>query len=238
MYGGFPFYLHQKETESIKKIIDTIDKFVTMDMKNIKGVNKDTENLTFNLLYFFALQNMGEISTESLANSLDSNKNTIKKILDILKRTQIINTIDSFTSSAKRVTKSKKYYFATSNIRHILSLNYGTVLLEEENDYYGKLLENYVASIFFNLEKTMDIRHKIYYDNNKKGTKNVDFIIQRGMEKPIPIEVSYGKTDKSQLRDAISRYKSSHGTIISNTTSKIVQKENIIYIPPEIFAFM
>lgn len=42
----------------------------------------------------------------------------------------------------------------------------------------------------------MDIRHKIYYDNNKKGTKNVDFIIQRGMEKPIPIEVSMVKRIK------------------------------------------
>ncbi|MDO5826500.1 MAG: DUF4143 domain-containing protein, partial [Methanosphaera sp.] len=142
------------------------------------------------------------------------------------------------TSSAKRVTKAKKYYFATSSIRHILSLNYGAALLEEETAYYGKLLENYVASIFFNLEKTMDIRHKVYYDDNKKGAKNVDFIIQRGMEKPIPIEVSYGKKDKSQIMDAISRYKSSHGIIISNNYSKIVQKENIIYIPPEIFAFI
>lgn len=46
------------------------------------------------------------------------------------------------------------------------------------------------------------------------------------------------KTDKSQINDAMSRYKSSHGIIISNTTSEIVQKGDIIYIPPEIFAFM
>ncbi|RAP46032.1 MAG: AAA family ATPase, partial [Methanosphaera sp. rholeuAM74] len=237
-YGGFPSYIHQKETEIIKKITDTVDKIVTIDMRNIEGINKDTEELTFNLLYFFALQNTGEISTESLANSLNSNKNTIKKILDILKRTQIINTVDAFTSSSKRVRKAKKYYFATSSIKHILSSNIGVAILEDENAYYGKLLENFVASSFFNLEETMDIQHKIYYDDNKKGAKNVDFVIQRGLEKPIPVEVSYGKKDKSQINDALNRYKSSHGIIISNNTSEIVQKGDIIYIPPEIFAFM
>ena len=66
----------------------------------------------------------------------------------------------------------------------------------------------------------------------------MDFIIQRGMEHPIPIKVSYGKKNQGQIKEAISRYKSSHGIIISNTTSEIVQKDNIFYIPPEIFALM
>jgi len=237
-YGGFPSYFHQKENDVIKKIIDTTDKIVNIDMKNIEGFNKNTEIVTFNLLYYFALQNMGEISTESLANSLDSNKNTIKKILNILEKAQLINQIDPFTSSVKRVTKSKKYYFATPSIKHVLSLNYGTAILEDENAYYGKLLENYVASSFFYLEKTKTFQHKIYYDDNKKGSKNVDFIIQRKLEHPIPIEVSFGKKDKSQINDAIKRYKSSHGIIISKNTSEIVQKGNVTYISPEIFAFL
>ena len=54
-YGGFPSYFHQKENDVIKKIIDTTDKIVNIDMKNIDGFNKNTEIVTFNLLYYFAL---------------------------------------------------------------------------------------------------------------------------------------------------------------------------------------
>jgi hypothetical protein len=50
--------------------------------------------------------------------------------------------------------------------------------------------------------------------------------------------VSCGDKDKSQIKHAINRYKSTHGIIISKTTTNIVKKDNIIYLPPEIFAFM
>ena len=98
----------------------------------------------------------------------------------------------------------------------------------------GKLLETYVASSFHNLDNN---NYKIYYDDNKKK-RNVDFIVQRGLEKPIPIEVSCGKKNKSQIKRAINSYNAPHGIIISNTTSNIVKNDNIIYLPPETFAFM
>ena len=68
--------------------------------------------------------------------------------------------------------------------------------------------------------------------------RNVDFIVQRGMEKPIPIEVSYGEKDDKQIKRAIRKYQSPHGVIISNTYPNIVKKDNIIYIPCELFGFM
>ena len=58
------------------------------------------------------------------------------------------------------------------------------------------------------------------------------------MDKPIPIEVSCSTKDVSQIKQAMKKYYSPHGVIISNTTSNIVKKEDVIYLPPEIFAFM
>ena len=71
-----------------------------------------------------------------------------------------------------------------------------------------------------------------------KGAKNVDFVVQRGLDNPIPIEASYGKKDKTQIKRVISKYKSSHGVIISNTTENIEIKDNIIYLPPKTFSFL
>lgn len=97
-----------------------------------------------------------------------------------------------------------------------------------------------MASSFFNLDNKSNISYKIYYDDRKKrnNDKNVDFIVQRGLEKPIPIEVSCGNKDSSQIKRAIRKYKSPHGIIISNTTENIVKDDNIICLPCELFSFM
>jgi hypothetical protein len=36
----------------------------------------------------------------------------------------------------------------------------------------------------------------------------------------------------------MNKYQSTHGVIISNTTTNVVKKDDIIYLPPEIFGFM
>lgn len=237
-FGGFPSTFFQKTNEITKKMMDIITRVVTIDMKNIEGLNGQTQDLTFQLLYFFALQNPGEISKGSMANHLDSNKITINKILNTLEKTQLIFQVPPFTSSAKRTTKPSKYYFATSSLKHILSLNLGNAILEDRQAYMGKLFENFVASSFFNLENKSDMVYKTYFDAGKKGARNVDFVVQRGLDNPIPIEVSYGKKDKSQIKSAIKKYKSGHGVIISNTSEKIEVDDNIIYLPPQAFSFL
>ena len=203
-----------------------VDKVVRTDMVNIEGINIDTQYLAFQILNFFAFQNSGKVSKGSLSNQFDAKIALITKILNILEKTQLIFHIESFTSSVKRTTKPYEYFFATSSLKHNLALDIGITTFEDETAYLG----TYVASRFHNLN------YNIYYDDNKK--KNVDFIVQRGLEQPIPIEVSCGKKNKSQIKHAINSYNSPHGIIISNTTQNIVKEDNIIYIPPETFGFM
>lgn len=239
-FGGFPSSFYQNTDDITKKIVNMIEKVVMTDMNNIEGINTDTQNLAFQILNYFAFQNPGEVSIGSLSNLFDAKKPLVTKVINILEKTQLIFHIEAFTSSVKRTTKPNEYFFATSSLKHILSLDVGNAILEDETAYFGKLLENYVASSFHNLDNKSKISYKIYYDDSKKKSsdKNVDFIVQRGLEKPVPIEVSCGDKDKSQIKHAINRYKSTHGIIISKTTTNIVKKDNIIYLPPEIFVFM
>ena len=239
-FGGFPSSFYQNTNDITKKIVDMVDKVVTTDMANIEGINNDTQYLAFQILNFFAFQNPGEVSKGSLSNHFDAKIALVTKVLNILEKTQLIFHIEPFTSSVKRTTKPYEYFFATSSLKHNLILNIGNATFEDETAYMGKLLETYVASSFHDLDNKNHINYKIYYDdsNKKSSGKNVDFIVQRGLEKPIPIEVSCGKKDKSQIKRAIGTYNSPHGIIISNTKSNIVKEDNIIYLPPETFAFM
>lgn len=238
-FGGFPSSFYQDSNDITKKIKDMVDKVVMTDMNNIQGLNYETQYLAFQILNYFAFQNPGEVSKASLSNHFNAKIALVTKVLDILEKTQLIFHIEPFTSSVKRTTKPNEYFFATSSLKHNLALDLGTAILEDETAYLGKLFETYVASSFHNLDNKNITSYKTYYDDsNKKSKKNVDFIVQRGMEKPIPIEVSYGKKDDKQIKSAISKYQSPHGVIISNTYPNIIKKDNIIYIPCEMFGFM
>lgn len=239
-FGGFPSSFYQNTNEITKKIVDMVEKVVTTDMNIIEGMNNGTHDLAFQILNYFAFQNPGEVSKGSLSNQFDAKKPLVSKVLDILEKTQLIFHIEAFTSSVKRTTKPHEYFFATPSLKHNLALDVGNALLEDETAYFGKLLESYVASSFHDLDNKSTTSLKTYYDDSKKRSsdKNVDFIVQRGLEKPIPIEISCDDKDKSQIKRAIKKYKSPHGIIISNTTQNIVKNDNIIRIPPEIFAFM
>ncbi len=239
-FGGFPSSFYQNTNDITKKIVNMVDKVVRTDMINIEGINSDTQYLAFQFLNFFAFQNPGEVSKVSLSNHFDAKIALVNKVLNILEKTQLIFHIEPFTSSVKRTTKPYEYFFATSSLKHNIALDMGYATFEDKTAYVGKLLENYIASSFHDLDNKSHINYKIYYDDSKKKSsrKNVDFIVQRGLEKPVPIEVSCGKKNKSQIKNAIGTYGASHGIIISNTTSNIVKEDNIIYLPPEIFAFM
>lgn len=238
-YGGFPSSFYQNTNDITKKIVSMVDKVVTTDMGTIQGINGNTQYIAFQILNYFAFQNPGVVSKGSLSNLFDTKIALITKVLDLLEKTQLIFHIESFTSSVKRTTKPHEYFFATSSLKHNIALDLGNAMLEDKTAYMGKLLETYVASSFINLDNKNIVPYKIYYDDsNRNSEKNVDFIVQRGVEKPIPIEVSCGKKDKSQIKRAISKYGASHGIVIANNFTNIVIDDNIIYLPPEIFAFM
>ena len=69
------------------------------------------------------------------------------------------------------------------------------------------------------------------------GKGSVDFLIKKGFDNPIPIEVGHGEKNKRQIKKAMNKYDSNHGIIISNT-KKIKKEDNIIYIPIRTFSFI
>ena len=90
------------------------------------------------------------------------------------------------------------------------------------------------TSILHNLINK-NIYQYMYYDSNKE---NVDFLVKKEFENPIPIEVGRGKKDKKQVKTAMNKYDSPHGIIISNTTTKIHKEDEIIYIPYKTFSLI
>ena len=103
----------------------------------------------------------------------------------------------------------------------------------------GILLETLIESNLTNLKNSEQFfEFSIFYDTYKVKKQHVDFILKKEFDEVIPIEVGPGDKDTNQIKDAIRRYKASHGIIISDTTKTIKKVDNIIFVPIKTFSLM
>lgn len=235
-YGGFPTVINDNNfRNNQKKLLYSIDSVIEKDLKTFKNINQNTESHAYRILKFLAQKVPGEISQNTLGNLIKSSPSTVNTLLDLLEKTQLIFHYEPYSSPNSRVKKSWQYYFATPSLRHTINQNWGFSPMNQD-EYEGILLENLIASSLFNLRNNENhFNFDIFFDPSKGG---VDFLIKRGFENPIPIEVGHGNKSKRQIKSAINRYKADYGIIISNTTLNIEKRDNIIYIPYKTFSLM
>ena len=234
-YGGFPILYEKKSINEITyELVNISEKVITNDMPHFEKLNEDDLLLANRILRYLAKQQPGEITNTNLANYLKIPTIKVDNILEFLEKTHLIFHCEAFGGAAASAKKSLKYYFATSSLKYALAKKTGYSLIDTA-DYEGILIENLVASNLFKLFNKEN-SFTIYYDPTKK--RNVDFLIQNGLDYPIPIEVGRGQKKKSQIKYAMNKYESPYGIIISNTTSEIEKKDDIIYIPIKTFSFL
>ena len=137
-----------------------------------------------------------------------------------------------------RAKKSWQYYFATPSIMYAINLKFGFSSIKL-SEYEGILLETLVGSNLVNLKNSEKFfEFSIFYDSYKVKKERVDFIIKKDFDEVIPIEVGRGNKGMGQINDAIRRYKSPHGIVISDTTKTIEKVDNVIFIPIKTFSLM
>ena len=155
---------------------------------------------------------------------------------NLLEKTHLIFHCEPYGSASTRYKKSWKYFFATSSLRHVLNQDLDNPI-QNQKAYEGILLENFIASTLFNLKNRKNLKFKLFYDPKSKN-KNVDFLIKKETNKPIPIEVSIGENNKKQILSSMKRYKSDYGIIIANNFHSIKKDGNVIYVPLKTFSFL
>lgn len=233
-YGDLPFGLYKKHLDLIKETSEIKDRVIERDMVLIDSFNTDTLKTALSLINLLAKQKPGEVSLNNLSNNLSIDKNTVKNLLDVLEKTQLIFSVDVYGSSSKREKKSKEYYFLSTQIKSSFFLKMGDVS-SNYKQYLGILLENLVAASLYRLNKQHGNSIEMYYDSKKGG---VDFIVKNLTNNPIPIEVGIGKKDKKQIKTAIKRYNADYGIVISDKTEHVLREDNIIYIPYTTFSLI
>lgn len=233
-YGGFPILFEEDSHRNMCfKLVDIMKKVINSDMLKIKNFTVENQANAMRILNFLATQKPGEASQQKLSNHLRTSASNVKNILDVLEKTKLIFHCEPYGESSKRIKKSWKYYFATSSLRHALSLKIGTSMPPSE--YEGVLLENMVAMNLFNLSNSEHTYFNLFTQTNKK---NAVFLIRRGLDEIIPIEVGLGDKNKCQVKSAMNKYNSNYGIVVSSTSDCIEKDGDVIFVPLKTFSFL
>lgn len=233
-YGNIPFAINDNHLDVVQETLDINDRIIEKDFLLIASLNETTRKSTFPLIKQLAMQKPGTTNNTSLANMLDIDSKTVKKLIETLEATGLIYHIESYGSSANRERKSYEYYFLATQIKAAYFLSNGDVS-SNYREYLGILLENLMATSLYKLQISKKDGFGLYYDSRDGG---VDFIVKSFNNKPVPIEVGIGKKSKKQITKAIKRYNADYGVVISNKTDHIVMDENVIFIPVETFSYL
>lgn len=232
-FGELPFSFDLEDYEIIQQTIDMKNRIIEKDLDIISSFTSPNRMATYKLINMLAIQKPGDISQNTIANTLDIAGATVSSIISALEKTQLIFHCEPYGSSQKRTTKSWKYYFLSNQIKSCIYLN---IFQASSNpkDFLGLISENYVASALFKM-KAKKGNFGIFYDSDKKG---VDFLLNNTFGEIIPIEVGTGKKSIKQVKLAIKKKNSTHGILISDRTDKIVKEDDIINIPLSTFSLM
>ncbi|WP_407379343.1 ATP-binding protein [Methanobrevibacter sp.] len=224
--GAFPFSIKMTEVDTHRLTNDLIERIVQEDLRYFASFNKVSNESILRLISYLATKKPGSTSNSALAQSLNLNIRTVNNILDALEKSQLIFSINAYGSAGKILNKPKQHFFLTPCLKSAINYRVGRYDLNHEK-CYAVLAENMVASTLKRFADESFNSLGIFYDANKKG---VDFIVKM-FDDVIPIEVGVGKKTKSQLTRAKNRYGADYGVLVSNRTSNIEFKDDILYIP-------
>ncbi len=121
------------------------------------------------LLRALALQAGSQVSVNELSNLLGINRQTIEKYLDLLEKSFVIFSLQSFSSNLRNeIKKSRKYYFYDNGIMNALTGNFNPV---ENRQDIGILWENFCLSERIKINSYSNHNSNMYFWRTYDGAE-------------------------------------------------------------------
>ncbi|MFH1838613.1 MAG: ATP-binding protein [Candidatus Kuenenbacteria bacterium] len=224
-YGGYPEVLTtqnvSEKEEVLKSIIKTyIDKDI-INQLNIKNV------IGFNALIKILVGQIGQlVNNHELSSTVNISINTLKKYLEILVNTYIIDLVTPYFKNIRsEISKMSKVYVLDIGIRNYLLRSFNIIANEQ-----GGVMENFVYNA---LLAQFDKEYIHFYRTN--GGAEIDFVIEDKNNKLILCEVKY--RNKINVPIIMKNFEERNKNIGMKIiiTKDVLKKENNIYFIPAVF---
>lgn len=216
IYGMYPEVLTSSSHEAkIKYLNEITNSYLFKDILIFEGIKNS--KILLNLLRLLAFQIGSEVSLTELGNSLEIDKKTVARYLDLLEKTYIIYPLRPyFSNQRKSVTKKNKYYFLDLGVRNTIIENFNVL---PKRDDLGKLWENFLV-----IERLKKQAYKPIYCSNyfwrSLNNKEVDWVEMRD-GKLLGYEFKWGKTKNTNEGEWLKSYP-------KEAVFDIIDKENYL----------
>lgn len=210
IFGSYPEIIMAKTAAEKKDKLESLKNGYLL--KDILALDNIKDSLfIFNLLRLVAFQIGNDISYSELATSLNANKKTVMRYLELLEKSYIIFSLHGFSRNLrKEYTKTPRYYFCDNGIRNSLIANYNPL---NSRDDIGKLWENYCIT-----ERIKAAEYKHIYANRyfwrTYDQKEIDCVEERE-GKLFGFEFKWKKDKTKPPKDFFNAYPESEYKIIS-----------------------
>lgn len=229
IWGGYPAVsLAQNEAQKKVLLSGIIETYLLRDIKTLLNLATEQELLTLSKLLSLQIGNL--INYEELTNVCKINFKQLKKYLNILKQTYILDFISPyFRNRRTELVKNPKVYFMDSGLNNLLAENFLALKLRTNG---GALLENFV---YTQLKRKIEPFDELKYWRTKAQAE-VDFIQKKG-ELIIPIEVKNTTSKNIKIGKSyhsfLNKYHPSLGLVITLNLwhKEKIGKTNVYFVP-------
>jgi len=215
VYGAYPAVLTTKTyADKEEKLLEIVNSYL---LKDILAFNLVKNSKTIrDLLKLLAFQVGSEVSLNELASSLEIDKNTVARYIDLLEKSFVIFSLGGFSRNLrKEVYKSQKYYFYDLGIRNSLIANLNPLSLRND---IGQLWENFLV-IERIKRNNYSRKYPNYYFWRTYDKREIDFI-EEYKGKLSAFEFKWAKNRTSIPKEFLDTYE--------NATFNIITQENFI----------
>jgi predicted AAA+ superfamily ATPase len=141
IYGNYPEIINNPSEEE-DRLLELTSSYLFKDILSLGSIKKPA--IIDKLTQALALQIGSEVSLNELAGTLGHDKNTISKYIDLLEKTFVIFSLNSFSRNLRNeLKKSRKIYFWDLGIRNAIIKNFNPLDIRSDK---GALWENYIIS--------------------------------------------------------------------------------------------
>ena len=218
------------------EIRNTINQVVLKDIDVLGKFNLETKMSYTSLLNLLANNQVNNL--RSISKALKVNHQTLRAMLQVLIKAQIICRIPPLGASFSKISKPYKYLFSSPAIRQALS---EVVIADDNQDQHrigllkGRLLEDAIYMTLHRLFVSQPLDKRVEYDASDGGA---DFIVMPPtglLEEAVVIEVGYNKSSCRQVRHTLKKV-GRYGLVVTNRQDVVVNAhQNAVYIPFRVF---
>ncbi|PIU01568.1 hypothetical protein COT68_02520 [bacterium (Candidatus Torokbacteria) CG09_land_8_20_14_0_10_42_11] len=222
-FGGYPEVITTQGVEEKKIILQSIIKtYIDKDIINQLNV----ENVTgFNNLIKILTGQIGQlVNGHELSNTANISINTLKKYLEILVGTYIIDLVTPYYKNIRsEISKMPKVYVLDIGIRNYLLRSFEIGLSGQD----GGTTENFV----YNTLLSQYSKERVHFYRTSGGAE-IDFVIEDKNNKLMLCEVKYRNKVNvpAIMKNFKKRYKNVGNKLI--ITKNLLKKENDVYFIP------